>query len=410
MFVGACINMLMYDRIVAYNPKIKNMIKKIKNTTTKYIVSPRRPAIVLVAVVVSVVGLVVPYARAQSSYQQQIDALNAQNAEKQQNKNQLGSEADSIGAEVTRLQAEINAVQAKINSNEAEMARLQGQIKAAEDELMKQRALLGDVIRTMYIDGDISTIEMLATSKDLSDFFDKQQYQESVRSKIKTTLDKITKLKLELSSQRDIVQKLLDEQKVLQQQLASQKFEKDQKLALNQSQQAQINSEMQSNSTKIAELRKKQIEENARLFARSGGGIRTVPDSSGYPWAGYRSGNWTHAGSCYYGDDIDPWGLCYRQCVSYAAWKTYKTKGYMPYGFGNANNWDDAARARGISVDASPRAGDIAVSNSGTWGHVMYVESVNANGTITISQYNVSLTGTYSEATISASGLSFIHF
>ena len=84
----------------------------------------------------------------------------------------------------------------------------------------------------------------------------------------------------------------------------------------------------------------------------------------------------------------------------------------MPYwgGHGTAKYWDDNAEAAGIPVDGNPRAGDIAVSNSGTWGHVMFVESVNSNGTINISQYNVSLTGTYSEATISASGLRFIHF
>ncbi len=82
----------------------------------------------------------------------------------------------------------------------------------------------------------------------------------------------------------------------------------------------------------------------------------------------------------------------------------------MPYGYGDAKNWDDKARSQNIPVDGNPRPGDIAVSNNGTWGHVMYVESVNDNGTINISQYNVSLNGSYSEATISAAGLSFIHF
>jgi surface antigen len=40
----------------------------------------------------------------------------------------------------------------------------------------------------------------------------------------------------------------------------------------------------------------------------------------------------------------------------------------------------------------------------------MYVESVNGNGTINISQYNASLDGRYSTNTISPSGLYFIHF
>lgn len=84
----------------------------------------------------------------------------------------------------------------------------------------------------------------------------------------------------------------------------------------------------------------------------------------------------------------------------------------MPYwgGVGNANQWDENARAAGIPTDYSPRAGDVAISNAGYYGHAMYVESVNPNGTINISQYNASWTGTYSTNTISASGLVFIHF
>lgn len=387
------------------------MQKQYKKLTS--IINLRATMVVPVLAVFIIASVYVPGALG-ATLQQQIDSLNAENSKKKENKDQLGTQAVGISAEITKLQAEINAVQSKINTNEAEMARLQKEIKAAEAELLRQRGLLGQTIRQMYVEGEISTVEMLATSKDLSDFFDKQQYRESVRSKIKGTLDKITALKLQLNSQKDIVSKLLAEDKTLRGQLASKKAENDRLLSLNKADQDKISQDMSANSGKIADLRKKQIEENARLFtSRSGGGgggIRAVPDSSGYPWAGYRGGNWTHAGSCYYGDDIDPWGLCYRQCVSYAAWKTYKTKGYMPYGFGDAKNWDDRARARGIPVDGSPRAGDIAVSNSGTWGHVMYVESVNPNGTINISQYNVRLQGEYSVATISAGGLSFIHF
>ncbi len=380
-------------------------IQKILKTDIK----ARRQVPIAVMIAVFAAGVVaMPYAYA-DRFQDQINSLSADNAQKTQDKNWLGAEASNIQEVINRLQGEINALQAKITANQNEVTSLKEQIAAAEKELERQRDLLGQTIRAMYLEGEITTVEMLATSKDLSDYFDKQQYRESVNSKIKTTLDKITALKLEMNRQKDTVEKLLAEQTTLQTQLAGQRAESSRLLAFNQAQQSELNTQMQWNSAKIADLRKQQAAENAKLFARSGG-VRAVPDSSGYPWANYRSGNWTHAGSCYYGDDIDPWGLCYRQCVSYAAWKTYKTKGYMPYGYGDAKNWPAKARSQGISVDGNPRAGDIAASTSGTWGHVMYVESVNSNGTINISQYNVSLTGTYSEATISASGLQFIHF
>lgn len=86
----------------------------------------------------------------------------------------------------------------------------------------------------------------------------------------------------------------------------------------------------------------------------------------------------------------------------------------MPYwgGSGNANQWDDNARAAGIPVDRTPRIGDVAIWNGGYYGHAMYVESINADGTITVSQYNADGQGNYSVATVNPLTLDlvFIHF
>jgi surface antigen len=98
-----------------------------------------------------------------------------------------------------------------------------------------------------------------------------------------------------------------------------------------------------------------------------------------------------------------------RECVSYTAFRVAASGRYVPWGLGNANQWDDNARARGIPVDSNPRPGDVAISNAGAFGHAMYVESVSG-GTIFVSQYNAALDGRYSTKTISAAGLVFIHF
>lgn len=380
---------------------------KIKDKKIKNIGIMRALSLSAIALIVVAASIYAPAANS-ATLQQQIDSLAADSDKKEDRKDILGVEAGSLAEAVDKLQGEINASQAQINRFESQIDELKKQITEAEIELAKQKKVLGVSIRTMYVEGDISTVEMLATSKDLSDFFDKQQYRESVQNKIKVTLDKITELKLELNSKKEQVQKSLEAQQQLRNQLASQKAEKNRVLGLNQSQQQDLESKIKANSTKIAELRKQQIAANARF---AGGG--SMADSSGYPWANYRAGSWTHAGSCYYGDDIDDWGMCYRQCVSYVAWKVANSGRFMPHwgGRGNANLWDDNARGAGIPVNSTPAPGAVAVSNSGQWGHVMYVESVNGNGTINISQYNVGLDGKYSvRYNLSTSGLVFIHF
>lgn len=107
---------------------------------------------------------------------------------------------------------------------------------------------------------------------------------------------------------------------------------------------------------------------------------------------------------------VDNWGMYNRECVSYTAWKVASSGRHMPYGFGDANNWPKAAQHAGIPVDEKPRVGDVAIRFDNKFGHSMYVESVHADGTLTVSQYNVNSSGGYSVETIKPSGLVFIHF
>ena len=125
-------------------------------------------------------------------------------------------------------------------------------------------------------------------------------------------------------------------------------------------------------------------------------------ETGGYPWADAPFPN----------SMPDPWGMYKRQSVSYTAWKIDSTGRFMPYwgGRGNANQWDDNARAAGIPVDGNPRVGDVAVNNSGFYGQVMYVEEIIDSTKIKVSQYNASWDGNYSTAVVSIAALQFIHF
>lgn len=334
------------------------------------------------------------------TFQDQINSLNAQNNTLQSQRQSLLQEAGSLENAIANLSAQINELQAQINANQAKMDSLKVQIAEAEAELVRQRALLGENIRAMYLEGNISTMEMLASSKDLSEYLDKEQYRSSVQDKVKTTLDRINALRQQLESQKLEVEKILTDQRAIQGQLDAQRAEQARLLALNEGQRSSLNSQIQSNSGQISDLRRQQAAANARLF---GNGTINVPDTTGYPWASY---------SPFPNSSADPWGMYKRQCVSYTAWKVWKSGRHMPYwgGYGNANQWDDNARAAGIPTDGSPRVGDVAVSNSGYYGHVMYVEAVYGDGTIYVSQYNANWRGSYSEARVSIGGLVFIHF
>lgn len=376
-----------------------NLTKKIKQTLSLKNAQPHRILLVILAGFLAVSFGFTNLAKA-DTFQAQINSLNAQNGSLQAERQQLQSEAASLEAVLNGLQSQINELTAQINANQARMDTLKIQIVQTEAEIVKQRGLLGDNIRAMYLEGDISTMEMLASSKNLGDYLDREQYRTSVQVKVKTTLDKITALRKQLEDSRVEIDKTLADQRSIQGQLDAQRAEQARLLALNESERGSLNSQIQANSGKIADLRRQQATVNSRLFA--GRGTVNVPDTTGYPWAGVGFPN----------TSADPWGMYKRQCVSYTAWKVWKSGRRMPYwgGFGNANQWDDNARRAGIPVDGNPRVGDVAVSNVGTYGHTAYVEAVYGDGTIYVSQYNVNWDGRYSEARVSADKFVYIHF
>lgn len=334
-------------------------------------------------------------------FEEEIRQLNEHNSANRSAVDQLSDAAAGFEDLINKLNAQITAMQAQIVANEQRVTSLQAQIAEAEAELAKQKKLLGNNIRAMYVEDDITTLEMLASSKNLSDFVDKQQYRNSVKNKIKLTLDKITALKHELNAQKQSLEVTLADQRNVREQLAMQQGEQSRLLSMNQQQQTELNNSIKGNNARITQLRAQQAAENALLF---GGRVPTgIPGGGGYP------GAWAFAPM---DSIVDTWGMFNRQCVSYTAWKVWSTGRHMPYwgGIGNANMWDDNARRMGIPVDTNPRPGSVAIRNAGFYGHAMYVEHVYGDGTIYISQYNAGWDGYYSEARISTAGLVFIHF
>ncbi|MBP7820734.1 LysM peptidoglycan-binding domain-containing protein [Candidatus Saccharibacteria bacterium] len=70
-------------------------------------------------------------------------------------------------------------------------------------------------------------------------------------------------------------------------------------------------------------------------------------------------------------------------CTYYAA-----SRVSIPSNWGNANTWDNRARASGWTVSSVPVAGAIFQTDAGWAGHVGIVEEVHGDGTITVSDMN----------------------
>jgi surface antigen len=390
--------------MISATSKVKQKMKK------KILQSLKKPRVAtgVVTVLAVISFLVMPVVHAVDRFTGQINELSQENSQLNAQSQSLRVEAASLQDAINVLQVQISGLEAQINDSNQQIAETEAKIANAEAELTKQRTLLSENIRAMYLEGQMTTLEMLATSKDLSEYVDKQQYRDTIKNKIKETLDKVTALKLQLKAEKDALEAQKQDQEARQGELAAQRGEQSRLLNLTTSQKAAVDAEIRSNNAQITELRRQQAIENAKIFGTAGTGAAC---GGGYP--GSAPGPWGYWGCNYSLDNtIDNWGMYNRECVSYTAFKVAASGRHMPYwgGRGNANKWDDNARAAGIPVDTHPRPGDVAIINAGYYGHAMYVEDVLDDGRILISHYNYDWAGNYQVRTISTAGMVFIHF
>lgn len=73
----------------------------------------------------------------------------------------------------------------------------------------------------------------------------------------------------------------------------------------------------------------------------------------------------------------------------YCTWYVKNRRGAsLPNQLGNANMWYWNAQRTGLPVGTEPRPGAVGTTTAGSLGHVVYVESVDGGGKITISEMN----------------------
>lgn len=94
-----------------------------------------------------------------------------------------------------------------------------------------------------------------------------------------------------------------------------------------------------------------------------------------------------------------------RYSPGYCTWYVKNRRPDLPNNLGNANTWVARAAAQGLATGSTPRAG--AVGQQGM--HVVYVESVNGDGTVTISEMNYNGLFVVSSRTVPAGTFRYIY-
>lgn len=75
-------------------------------------------------------------------------------------------------------------------------------------------------------------------------------------------------------------------------------------------------------------------------------------------------------------------------CTWWASYRRTQIGKPIPSNLGNACTWKSRAQAAGLGVGTRPQAGAVIWTPSGCWGHVGFVEKMNGDGSIWVSDMN----------------------
>jgi peptidoglycan hydrolase CwlO-like protein len=313
--------------------------------------------------------LFMPATALADQFDAQIKALNAQISQNQSAANQKANEANTLQNKISQLNSQIAAAQAALNKTNVEIAQTNAQIDQANKDLDRQKAILKDNLRIIYKQGEVSPIEVVASSKDLSDFVAQQEYLSAIKKKIDDNLKKIDQLKKELDTKKNSLVGLQTNQQAQSNNISAQKAEQAGLLAQTQGDEAKYQQSVAASKQALQGI----YAARAAIDAANHVNV-SVGGTGGYPYANATP------------DMPDPWSFLTRECTSYAAWKR-RAMGRQPYPYmwGNAGNWPGSYVAPSVGAVAVFPPG---VGGAGGVGHVAIVEKVNGDGTMDVSEYN----------------------
>ena len=309
------------------------------------------------------------------------ECMAAVEKERQANQNAAAanSSADALQRKVQELNVEIASRELEIAETQAQVDDLERQIKETEKKLKEEQEALTELLVNMHFEGDAEPITILAGSSSISDLAEKQARGEVVKQQISAAAQKVKDAKLKLEEDKAKVVELLEQQKAAKAELVAKRTEQQNLIEKYQNDAAAY--AKIADEAKEAQRAAEQAEQEAHPERYSGG---TYSGVNTYPWQGDCPQRQDDYGTIWDGYYIGGY-VC--ECVSYAGWKAYEAFGKV-IAWGNAYSWDDRARAYGYRVDRTPEAESIGQIDGGAYGHVFWVESVNGDGSISVTEYN----------------------
>ena len=420
----------------------------------------KRLLTVLVTGTVLSLGALAPSVNAQD-FDSQIETVNSSIANINEKKSAVNSTIDTLAKELSDVQTKIDTTQAKKAEVQEQIETLKAEIAKLEKVIAERNSRLEEQARSVQTNGARSYLDFLLNAESLSDAVSRIGVVMDLMSANRELMQQQAEDKKQVESKEEAQQEKLAEQEAAEKELASLQtelndtFSKKKLLLANLSQEevAEIAkrdglvAEKEAFQKRLAEEKAKAEAEAARIaeasrqaLAAQASQSQTTATQTSYeapapaaaantaststastssststPAAQTQTSSYTYTTGGGF-PAVDPSfraslnGGYFGQCTYYVFNRMAQVG--TPIGhtmMGNAAEWPSYARSYGYSVSHSPSAGSAIVFQQGlagadpTYGHVAFVEAVNADGSLYISEMNVRGLNVISYRTISAS-------
>ena len=413
----------------------------------------KRLLTVLVTGTVLSLGALAPSVSAQD-FDSQIETVNSSIANINEKKSAVNSTIDALAKELSDVQTKIDTTQAKKAEIQEAIETLKAEIAKLEKVIAERNSRLEEQARSVQTNGARSYLDFLLNAESLSDAVSRIGVVLDLMGANRELMQQQAEDKKQVESKEEAQQEKLAEQEAAEKELASLQtelndtFSKNKVLLANLSQEELaeiakrdgIVAEKEAFQKRLAEEKAKAEAEAARIaeasrqaLAAQASQSQTTATQTSYeapaaastastpapaaatpaPAAQTSSYTYTTGGGF---PAVDPSfraainGGYFGQCTYYVFNRMAQVG--TPIGhsmMGNAAEWPAYARSYGYSVSNSPSAGSAIVFQQGlagadpTYGHVGFVEAVNADGSLYISEMNVRGLNVISYRTIPAS-------
>lgn len=416
----------------------------------------KRLLTVLVTGTVLSLGALAPSVNAQD-FDSQIETVNSSIANINEKKSAVNSTIDTLAKELSDVQTKIDTTQAKKAEVQEAIETLKTEIAKLEKVIAERNTRLEEQARSVQTNGARSYLDFLLNAESLSDAVSRIGVVMDLMGANRELMQQQAEDKKQVESKEEAQQEKLAEQEAAEKELASLQtelndtFSKNKVLLANLSQEelaeiakrdglvaekeafqkrlAEEKAKAEAEAARIAEASRQalaaqasqsqttatQTSYEAPAAAASTASTSTASSSTSTPAAQTQTSSYTYTTGGGF-PAVDPSfraslnGGYFGQCTYYVFNRMAQVG--TPIGhsmMGNAAEWPSYARSYGYSVSHSPSAGSAIVFQQGlagadpTYGHVAFVEAVNADGSVYISEMNVRGLNVISYRTISAS-------